>query len=155
MQNGREEKPTKKKDVIERSVLQLKTMFRLFHKPKEISIKQISVCPTKLALCPEIVAPCPIIIAHNIRAFQNIRSFVTVSKSTSPVFISHNAFKDHRGDVTTGVTARAVRGVGGEWAGNDTTRPATQVGPRAVEAGLGGQDDGASGVDEGAERASL
>ena len=38
---------------------------------------------------------------------------------------------------------------------NDTTRPATQVGLRTVEAGLGGHDAGASGVEEGVESASL
>ena len=38
---------------------------------------------------------------------------------------------------------------------NDTTRPATQVGLRTVEAGLGGHDDGVLGVDEGVENASL
>ena len=39
-----------------------------------------------------------------------------------------------------------------ELAGNDTTWLATQVGPRRVESGLGGHDDGASGVNEGVER---
>ena len=34
------------------------------------------------------------------------------------------------------------------------TRPATQVGLRPVEAGLGGNDDGAWGVDEGVENTS-
>ena len=33
--------------------------------------------------------------------------------------------------------------------GNDTTRPATQVGLRGHEAGLGGHDAGVSGGDEG------
>ena len=44
-------------------------------------------------------------------------------------------------DATIGVTAGAVRGVEGEQAGKDTTRAATQVGPRPVEVGLGGHDD--------------
>ena len=35
------------------------------------------------------------------------------------------------------------------------TLPATQVGLRPVEAGLGGHDDGASGVDDGVEISSL
>ena len=48
----------------------------------------------------------------------------------------------------------SLTGVDGDRNGNDTTWPATQVGPRAVEAGLGGHDDGASGVDEGVETAS-
>mgnify|MGYP004515547455 CR=1 FL=1 len=38
---------------------------------------------------------------------------------------------------------------------NDTTRPATQVGPRPVKAGLGGHEEGVSGVDDGVETASL
>ena len=65
------------------------------------------------------------------------------SKSTSPVVsLTHNAFKEARGDITTGVTRRFLRGVEGEPAGNDTTWAATQVGLRTVEAGLGGHDDG-------------
>ena len=43
----------------------------------------------------------------------------------------------------------------GEPAGNDTTLPGTQVCPRTVKSGLGGHDDGASGVDEGVEKASI
>ena len=79
-----------------------------------------------------------------------------LSKSTSPdISILHNAFQEARGNITTGVTRRYLTGVDGERAGNDTTRPATQVGPRTVEAGLGGHDDGASGVDEGAGNASI
>ena len=79
-----------------------------------------------------------------------------ISKATSPVLSSHqNAFKEGRGDVTTGVTIRYLTGVDGELAGNDTTWPATQVGPRTDEACLGGHDDGASGVDDGVENASL
>ena len=54
-------------------------------------------------------------------------------------------------DVTTRFTARFLTGVEGEPAGNDTTWSATQVGPRRVEACLGGQDDGASGVDVGSK----
>ena len=54
-----------------------------------------------------------------------------------------------------GVTRRFLKGVDGELAGYDTTWPATQVGPRPVEACLGGQDDGASVVDEGVETPSL
>ena len=78
------------------------------------------------------------------------------SKATSPnVSLHHNAFKEARGDVTTGVPTRSLTGVEGEWDGNDMTRPATQVGPRTVEAGLGGHDAGVSGVDEGVESASL
>ena len=78
------------------------------------------------------------------------------SKATSPVVSSHhNAFKEARGDVTTGVTTLSLTGVDCEEAGNDTTWPATQVCPRAVKAGLGGHDAGASGVDEGVETASL
>ena len=38
---------------------------------------------------------------------------------------------------------------------NDTTRSATQVGPRPVEAGLGGQDDGVWGVYDGVENTSI
>ena len=78
------------------------------------------------------------------------------SKATSPVVsLTHNAFKEARGDVTTGVTTRSLMGVEGERAGNGTTGPATQVCPRPVGAGLGGHDDGASGVDEGVESSSL
>ena len=36
-----------------------------------------------------------------------------------------------------------------------TTWSATQVGLRPVKAGLGGHDDGVSGVDEGVEKASI
>ena len=65
------------------------------------------------------------------------------SKSTSIVVsITLNSFKEHHGDVTTGVRRWFQRGVEGEPAGNNMTRPATQVGPRAVEAGLGGHDAG-------------
>ena len=39
-------------------------------------------------------------------------------------------------------------GVIGVQTGSDTTWPATQVGPRTVKAGLGGQDDGVGGVVE-------
>ena len=42
-------------------------------------------------------------------------------------------------------------GVEGEPAGNDMTRPSTQVGPRPVEAGLGGNDDGAWGSTRGSK----
>ena len=38
---------------------------------------------------------------------------------------------------------------------NETTRPATQVGLRPVESGLGGHDDGVSGDDAGVENASI
>ena len=38
---------------------------------------------------------------------------------------------------------------------NHTTRPATQVGRRPAKGGLGGHEAGVSGVDEGAENASL
>ena len=37
---------------------------------------------------------------------------------------------------------------------NHTTRPATQVGPRPVKAGLRGHEEGVSGVDEGVGKAS-
>ena len=38
---------------------------------------------------------------------------------------------------------------------SDTTCPATQLGPRPVESGLGGHEEGVFGVDEGVEKASL
>ena len=38
---------------------------------------------------------------------------------------------------------------------NGTTRPATQVCRRPLEAGLGGHDDGVFGDDEGVENASI
>ena len=70
-----------------------------------------------------------------------------LSKATSPIVsITLNEFKEHHGDVTTGVTRWFQMGVEGEPAGNDMTRPSTQVGPRPVKSGLGGHDDGASGV---------
>ena len=47
---------------------------------------------------------------------------------------------------------RSPRGDEGEQAGNDTRRPATQVGARRVEAGLGGHDDGAWGRRGGRKR---
>ena len=52
----------------------------------------------------------------------------------------------------TGVKRLFLTGVEGERAGNDTTWPATQVGPRRIEACLGGHDDGASWVDVGSKR---
>ena len=52
----------------------------------------------------------------------------------------------------TGVTRRFLTGAEGEPAGNDTTLSATQVGPRRVEACLGGQDDGALGSTWGRKR---
>ena len=59
------------------------------------------------------------------------------SNGTSPdVSRHHNAFKETRGNVTTGVRRWFLTGVEGEGAGNDTTRPATQVGPRIVEGGV-------------------
>ena len=46
---------------------------------------------------------------------------------------------------------------GVEWvqAGYDTTRLATRVVLRPVKSGLGGHDDGASGVNDGVEDASI
>ena len=38
---------------------------------------------------------------------------------------------------------------------SDTTCPATQLGPRPVESGLGGHEVGVFGVDDGVEEASL
>ena len=38
---------------------------------------------------------------------------------------------------------------------SDTTCPATQLGPRPVESGLGGHDDGVWGVDDGVENSSF
>ena len=38
---------------------------------------------------------------------------------------------------------------------NDTTWPATQVGPRPVESGLGGHEEGVLGDDEGVKKTSL
>ena len=75
------------------------------------------------------------------------------SKATSPdISLHHNAFKEAHDDITTGVTRRSLTGVDGELAGNDTTWPATQVGPRTVKAGLGGHDDGASGGRRGCRK---
>ena len=37
----------------------------------------------------------------------------------------------------------------------DTTWSATQLGPRPVESGLGGHEEGVSGVDDGVENTSL
>ena len=45
--------------------------------------------------------------------------------------------------------------VDGDQVGYDGIRPATQVGPRRVEACLGGHDDGDSRVDEGVEKTSI
>ena len=53
--------------------------------------------------------------------------------------------------ITTGVAPYRLRGVDGGHAGYDVTWPATQVGRRGVEAGLGGHDDGVSRVDEGSK----
>ena len=62
---------------------------------------------------------------------------------------------DDNVDITTGVTTRFPGGVDGHQAGYDGIRSVTQVGPRTVEAGLGGHDAGVSGVDEGVESALL
>ena len=109
----------------------------------------------------------PTALPSRVAEFQVVSKYATLrfkmsdpafqfSKATSPVVsLLHNAFKEARGDVTTGVTTPSLTGVDGERAGSDTTRPATQVGPRGVKSGLGGHDDGASGVDEGVESASL
>ena len=48
-------------------------------------------------------------------------------------------------------TTRAARGVEGEMTGNETTRSATRVGPRCIEACLGGQDDDVGWVDVGSK----
>ena len=66
-----------------------------------------------------------------------------------------DGIEDDNVDVTTEVTTRFQRGVEGELAGYDGIRPASQVGPRRVEACLGGHDDGDSKVDEGVEDASI
>ena len=50
---------------------------------------------------------------------------------------------------------RFRRGVDGDQSGYDGIRPATHVGPRGVEAGLGGHDDGDSRVDDGVETTSF
>ena len=62
---------------------------------------------------------------------------------------------DDNVDITTGVTTRFPGGVDGHRAGYEGVQSATQVGPRPVEAGLGGHDAGVSGVDEGVESALL
>ena len=69
--------------------------------------------------------------------------------------LTHNTFKEARGTVTTGVKRWFPRGYEGERAGNDTTWPATQVGPRRVEVGLGGHDAGDSGGRRGVESEPL
>ena len=63
--------------------------------------------------------------------------------------------RDDDTDITTGATTRFLSGVecGTGRIRHDTV--ATQVGPRGHEAGLGGHNDSASGVDEGVEKASL
>ena len=66
-----------------------------------------------------------------------------------------DGISDDHVDIATGVTTRFPGGVDGDQAGNDTTRQATQVGLRTVKAGLGGHDDGASGVDEGVGNSSF
>ena len=63
--------------------------------------------------------------------------------------------RDDNVDITTGVTTLFPRGVDGDQSGCDMIRPATQVGPMTVEAGLGGHDDGDSRVDDGVETASF
>ena len=50
---------------------------------------------------------------------------------------------DDHVDITTGVTTRFLGGIDGDQVGYEGIRPATQVGPRTVESGLGGHDDGA------------
>ena len=56
----------------------------------------------------------------------------------------------HDGDTTP-----FPRGVDGDQSGCDTTRAAIHVGPRRAEGCLGGNDDGAGGVDEGVENISI
>ena len=67
----------------------------------------------------------------------------------------HDGIGDDDKDVTTGVTTWCLVVLSGGQAGNDTTRPATQHGPRGHEAGLGGHDDGVSGGDARVEKASI
>ena len=66
-----------------------------------------------------------------------------------------DGISDDHVDITTRVTTRFPGVVDGHQAGYEGVRQATQVGPRTVEAGLGGHDDGASGVDEGVGSVSL
>ena len=94
-------------------------------------------------------------VSWNFKSFQIIRPRFPIFEVDFSRHLTHNVFQEAHDDITTGVTRRYLTGVDGERAGNDTTRPATQVGPRTVEAGLGGHDDGASGVDEGAGNASI
>ena len=58
---------------------------------------------------------------------------------------------DDNDDITTGVATWFQRGVDGDQAGYETTRPATQVCRRGVDGCLRGHDDGVSRVDEGAK----
>ena len=80
--------------------------------------------------------------------FQNPQSTHTTSD------IPIKDIGDDVPDVTTGVMTRSLSGVEGERAGNDTTRLATQVCRRRVEAGLGGHEAGVMGDDEGVKNAS-
>ena len=65
------------------------------------------------------------------------------------VWERQDGISDDHVDITTGVTARFPGGVDGHQAGYEGVRQATQVGPRTVEADLGGHDDGASGSTRG------
>ena len=71
------------------------------------------------------------------------------------VWERQDGIKEDHVDITTGVTTRFPGGVDGYQAGYDGIRPVIQVGPRGAEGCLRGNDDGASGVDEGVESAPL
>ena len=61
------------------------------------------------------------------------------------VWERQDGVKDDHVDITTGVTTRFPGGVDGYQAGYEGIWQATQVGPRPVEAGLGGHNDDVSG----------
>ena len=54
-----------------------------------------------------------------------------------------------------GVMTWGLMGSVGVSSKNDTTGPATQVGPRTFESGLGGHEAGVFGDDEGVEKTSI
>ena len=83
------------------------------------------------------------------RTFRNREPTHTTCRSP------HDGIGDDVKDITTGVTTLCLAVLSGVRAGNDTTRPATQVVLRPVESGLGGHEDGVSGDDEGVENASI
>ena len=88
--------------------------------------------------------------------FKARRRGFQLSMSASPVVsITCNSFKEHRGDVMTGVQRRCLKGQGCHcWQKRHDMLGDPSL-SEAVKAGLGGHDAGVWVVDEGVEPPSL